>query len=144
MFDPVSMPIRELQTDEEYEQAVGILQQLWTDAEDAFIRSWTDEDDYQLFGLYEEETLIAVAGCSIQRVLHHRRHAWIHDLVVDDAHRSAGYGTRLLSFVEQWARDRDCAYVALAGVLDNEAAHQFYEDNGMNRWGYVFELETGE
>lgn len=138
------MAIRELQTDKEYEQAIGILQPLWTDAEDSFIRGWTDEDDYRLFGLYEEETLLAVAGCSIQRVLHHRRHAWIHDLVVDDAHRSEGYGTRLLSFVEQWARDRDCTYVVLAGTLDNEAAHQFYEDNGMDRWGYVFELETSE
>ncbi|RRJ31190.1 GNAT family N-acetyltransferase [Halocatena pleomorpha] len=135
------MTIRELQTNEEYEEAVRILEQLWTDAEDEFIRSWADEAGYRLFGLYENETLLAVANCSVQRVLHHQRHAWIHDLVVDETHRSAGYGTRLLSFVEQWARDHDCAYVALAGTLDNEMAHQFYESNGMNRWGYVFERE---
>ncbi len=135
------MAIRELRTEAEYTQAVELLRQLWTDTEDDVIRGWADEEDYRLFGLYEDETLLAVAGCSIQRVLHHRRHAWIHDLVVDNAHRSAGYGTRLLSFVEQWAREHDCAYVALAGILDNEAAHQFYESNGMNRWGYVFERE---
>lgn len=31
-----------------------------------------------------------------------------------------------------------------AGRLDNETAHRFYEANGMDRWGYVFELETSE
>lgn len=138
------MTITELTTDTEWEQAIPILRQLWTDAEESFVRSWADEDGYRLFGLYEEETLVAVAGCSIQRVLHHQRHAWIHDFVVDEARRSEGYGTRLLSFVEEWARERDCAYVALAGTLDNEAAHRFYEDNGMDRWGYVFECEPGE
>lgn len=138
------MTITELTADAEWEQAIPILRQLWTDADESFIRGWADEDGYRLFGLYEDATLVAVAGCSIQRVLHHQRHAWIHDFVVDEARRSEGYGTRLLSFVEEWAREHDCAYVALAGTLDNEAAHRFYEDNGMDRWGYVFECEPGE
>lgn len=136
------MVITELRTDAQWEQAIEILRQLWTDSEESFIRGWKDEDEYRLFGLYEEETLIAVVGLSVQRVLHHTKHAWIHDFVVDEAHRSEGYGTRLLSFTEEWARDRGCEYVALAGTLENEAAHRFYEDNGMDQWGYVFELET--
>lgn len=32
------MTIQELQTEEEWEQAIPILRQLWTDAEDSFIR----------------------------------------------------------------------------------------------------------
>lgn len=138
------MTIQELQTEEEWEQAIPILRQLWTDAEDSFIRDWADEDDYRLFGLYENGTLVAVVGLSVQRVLHHTKHAWLHDFVVDEARRSEGYGTRLLSFTEEWAREHGCEYVALAGRLDNETAHRFYEANGMDRWGYVFELETGE
>lgn len=142
--DMAATKVRELETKEEWESAIPIIRQLWTDADESFIRSWADEDGYRLFGLYadETETLVGVVGLSIQRVLHHTRHVWIHDFVIDDAHRSMGYGTRLLSFVEEWAKENDCEYVALAGRLGNEDANQFYEENEMERWGYVFEIET--
>lgn len=143
--------IRELTTDDEWDRAVVILRQLWTDADPAFVRSWREEPDYRLFGLFDagasvgddgrEQPLVAVAGVSVQRVLHHRRHAWIHDLVVDEAHRSDGHGRELLSVVEDWARERDCEYVALANRTGNERALEFYEDAGMERWGYVVERE---
>lgn len=83
--------------------------------------------------------LVAVAGVSIQRVLHHVRHAWVHDFVVDEPFRDTGYGTDLLEFVERWARDRDCEALALATRLDNADARRFYEGRGMDRWGHVIE-----
>lgn len=78
---------------------------------------------------YQE--FVAVAGIPVQRALHHRRHAWIHDIVVDEAHRGEGHGATLLAWIEEWADKRDCEYVALAS----------YEDNGMETWGYVVEKE---
>ncbi len=134
------MRIEACTTDAAIDDAITILQQLWTDADTSFIREFIDEEEYHLFGLYDDN-LRAVAGCSIQRVLHHRTHAWIHDLVVDQPHRSAGYGSELLSFVTDWARSNECAVVALAATLENDSAGEFYEDNGMQRWGYVFEQE---
>lgn len=148
--------VRELTTDAEWDAAVPILCQLWHDADRSFVRSWREEDGYTLFGLSApvedangtddererppaEPALVAVAGVSIQRVLHHVRHAWIHDFVVDEPHRGAGYGTDLLEFVEGWARDRDCEAVALATRLDNADARGFYEARDMNRWGHVIE-----
>lgn len=151
--------IRELTTDAEWDAAVPLLGQLWTDADPAFIRSWREEDGYHLFGLYIPDgtersgaaddgasddvdgRLAGVAGISIQRVLHHVRHAWIHDLVVAERWRSEGVGAELLALVESWAAKRDCEYVALANRLDNEAALAFYEGAGMERWGYVLERE---
>ena len=148
--------VRELTTDEEWDAAIPILRQLWHGADRSFVRSWREEDGYILFGLSAtvedadrgddererpavEPALVAVAGVSIQRVLHHVRHAWIHDFVVDEPHRGAGYGTDLLAFVEEWARDRDCEAVALATRLDNADARGFYEARDMNRWGHVIE-----
>lgn len=159
--------IRELTTDAAWDAAVPLLRQLWEDADPAFVRSWRDEPDYHLFGLYVEDgeeggvdggesrgggvdraghereagTLVGVVGVSVQRVLHHRRHAWVHDLVVDEARRSEGFGAELLAFVECWAGERDCEYVALANHLDNDDALAFYEGEGMDRWGYVVERE---
>ncbi|WP_135851799.1 GNAT family N-acetyltransferase [Halorussus salinus] len=133
--------VEELTTEAEWTAALPILRQLWTDADEAFVRSWADEDDYRLFGLLADEVLVAVAGVSIQRVLHHARHAWIHDFVVDETHRGEGHGAALLDFVESWAEDRDCEYVALAVRGGNDDALDFYEAEGMDRWGHV--VETG-
>lgn len=94
-----------------------------------------------MFGCFADGTLIAVAGVSVQRVLHHARHAWIHDSVGDEAHRSAGYGTALLDFVEDWARERGCEYVALAVRSGNEDTLRFYEGAGLDQWSHVIETE---
>lgn len=138
MSDP---SLTELTSDDEWDEAVSILRQLWSDADESFVRSWREEDDYRLFGRYTEDQLVAVAGVSIQRVLHHRRHAWIHDFVVDEGHRGQGHGSALLSALETWASDQDCAYVALAATTENDEGVDFYEDNGMEKWGYVIERE---
>ncbi|MFC4449424.1 GNAT family N-acetyltransferase [Halorussus aquaticus] len=146
----VETRVEELTTEAEWTAALPIMRQLWTDADEEFVRSWADEDDYRLFGLLAEaddesasecERLVAVAGVSVQRVLHHARHAWVHDFVVDESHRGEGHGAELLSFVESWASDRDCEYVALAVREGNDAALDFYESESMERWGYVVERE---
>lgn len=131
--------VEELTTDDQWDAAVPILGQLWDSKSPSEIRHWREEDGYRLFGLFEGADLVAVAGVSIQRVLHHARHAWIHDFVVDEAHQREGRGETLLTHVEAWARERDCAYAALALVEGNDAAGAFYRDQGMERWGDVIE-----
>ena len=107
--------------------------------------AWTGDDDYHLFGGYDEDELVAVAGVVLTNVLHHVRHAWLYDLVVDEPHRGEGYGTELVRFVEAWAADRDCERMALASPREKEATHRFYEALDYERWGYVVEraLSTG-
>ena len=136
-----TMSVDQLETDAEWDAAIPILRQLWTDADPAWIRSWSDEDDYRLFGIYADGILVGVAGISIQRVLHHARHAWIHDFVIDEDRRGEGFGEELLSFVEEWAREQDCEYVALALRDGNDDARRFYEESGMAQWGEIIEKE---
>jgi GNAT superfamily N-acetyltransferase len=128
-------------TDEEWRTAIPVLQQLWTDADPAEIHAWRDEPKYRLFGAYEDDELVGVAGVSIQRVLHHVRHAWVHDFVIDEGHRGDGYGSTLLAWIEEWADEQGCEYVALAAKLENKSAQRFYEGNDVERWGYVMETK---
>lgn len=135
----VETTVERVTTDQQWYDAVPILRQLWTDKTPAGVRRWRENEAYHLFGLYADDELVAVAGVSIQRVLHHVRHAWIHDLVVDETHRREGYGRELLDAVESWAHKQDCEYVALALIDGNDAAGQFYREQGMERWGDVIE-----
>ncbi|WP_435344446.1 GNAT family N-acetyltransferase [Haloarchaeobius sp. HRN-SO-5] len=135
------MEIRELTSDAERRAGVPILRQLWTDREPDAVFAWTGDDDYTLFGGYVDGELVAVAGVVVTTVLHHVRHAWLYDLVVDEDHRGEGHGTELVRFVEDWAADRDCERVALASPREKEATHRFYENRDYERWGYVIERD---
>lgn len=138
---PTVMDIRELTSEADRRRAVPILRQLWVDAPPPDVLAWTGDDDYHLFGGTVDGDLVGVAGVLDTDFLHHAHHAWLYDLVVDDAHRDRGYGTRLVRFVEDWARERDCAYVALASPIARDDVHDYYGDRGYARWGYIIEKE---
>jgi len=135
------MEIRELDAESDRREAVPVLQQLWSGKEPDEVLAWTGEEDYHLFGGYVDGDLVAVAGVLEAGLLHHARHAWLYDLVVDEPRRGEGYGTAMVDHVEGWARDRGCEYVALASPLEKDETHEFYESLDYDRWGYVIERE---
>ncbi|MFC7154434.1 hypothetical protein ACFQPA_03065 [Halomarina halobia] len=78
--------IREATTERE-RRDIGALQgQLFSDLDDGDVRAFFD-DAYRAFYLYEGDAPVAVVGVSVRSVLHHERHVWVHDLVVDEANR---------------------------------------------------------
>lgn len=135
------MEIRELSDETERREAVPILRQLWNDADPEEVLAWTGEEEYRLFGRFDDGDLVGVAGVLVTGVLHHARHAWLYDLVIDEPHREAGHGTALIEFVETWAEEKGCAYVALASPTAKEGVHQYYETRDYEKWGYVIEKE---
>jgi len=83
---------------------------------------------------------VGVAGVLIQNILHHTRHAWLYDLVVDEAEREQSYGTELVEFVEEWRRIRA---VNTSRSLHHwpGRTHQYYENRSYEKWGYIIEKE---
>ena len=135
------MEVRELETAAERREAVPILRQLWEQQPPEEVFAWTGNDEYHLFGGFLGGDLVAVAGVLERRVLHHARHAWLYDLVVDEPLRGRGHGTAVVEYVEEWADERGCEYVALASPLTKEETHRFYGKQGYETWGYVIEKE---
>lgn len=135
------MKVRELTDATERREAVPVLRQLWDEKSPEEVLEWTGEEDYHLLGGFVDGELVAVAGVLERQILHHTHHAWLYDLVVDEAHREQGYGSSIVEHVERWAERRDCDYVALACPWENEGAQQFYESVDFEKWGYVVEKE---
>lgn len=135
------MEVRELTAETERREAVPLLQQLWTERSPEEVLAWTNDERYHLCGGFLDDELIVVAGVLVEEVLHHTRHAWLYDLVVDEPRRGRGYGAAMIEHVEQWADERDCDSIALASPLSKEGTHLFYESQGYTKWGYVIEKE---
>jgi GNAT superfamily N-acetyltransferase len=120
---------------------VPVFRQLWSDESPDDVLAWTGEDDYHLFGAFVDDGPVGVAGALVRSALHHARHAWLYDPVVDEPRRGEGHGTALVEFAEEWAAARDCEYAALASPLAKEGVHEYYERRGYEKWGYVVETE---
>jgi GNAT superfamily N-acetyltransferase len=67
-----------------------------------------------------------------------RPQAWIPDLIVTEAARSAGAGAALLARAEELARSRGCWSMALESATWRERAHAFYEREGWSAGGKAF------
>lgn len=135
---------KELTTEAEWRAAYPVMYELRPVDEDqyiAYLREMADEG-YRLFGLYEDDDLVSLGGVRISTTLYHGRHVWVYDLVTREDRRSEGHGKELLSFIEQWATDRDCAVIELASGLWRDDAHRFYEEQmDYDRYCYTFKKD---
>ncbi|XVH32391.1 GNAT family N-acetyltransferase [Haloferacaceae archaeon DSL9] len=134
----------ELETEAEWREAHLVLSQLRPHHdEDALVDRVRDlqRTGYRLFGLFVDGDLVAVAGCGLGDNLYDGLHAYVYDLVVDEAHRSRGHGETLFRHVESWAEKRGCERVVLSSGLQRTDAHRFYEERvGMDRSSYLYKL----
>ena len=138
--------IDELTSVVDLREAYPVMNQLRPVRKAEFIRlaeeMWTSED-YRLFALRNDtdDQIRALAGLTAGTTLYHGKHARVHDFTVDKPHRGDGCGSQLLAWIEDWADERDCARIELASGLWREDAHDFYEQNGMERYCYTFKSE---
>lgn len=136
--------IVELTDESDLRWAYPVMKQLRLIDEAEFLElvdAMRDESGYQLFGGVEDNEVRAVAGVVVRTNLYHGRHAWVHDLVVDETYRGAGYGSQLLSWLESWAEKQNCTCLELASGLWRKRAHSFYEKAGMEKYCLTFKKE---
>lgn len=134
--------IVELETSQEWREAFPVMEQLRPHLDEETFVEYVGEmqaDSYRLFALRVAGEIVALAGVRFHTNMYYGRHLWVDELVTDEAHRSRGYGERLLSFLEAFASDRDCETLALSSGLQRTDAHRFYEETvEMDRVSYVY------
>ncbi|MES1042499.1 GNAT family N-acetyltransferase [Peribacillus simplex] len=134
--------IQELTKKEQWLEAFPIMNQLRTDLTQKTYLELLEEmrkDGYCWFALYKDTQVLSLAGLSWRVNLYHKRHVFIYDLVKDSAHRSFGYGEKLLSYIHIWAKENGAAYVVLESGIGRNEAHRFYEEKlDFDKWCYSY------
>ena len=88
-------------------------------------------DGYRIAAVTDAGRVVAVAGFRVSVCLAWGRHVYVDDLVTDGEQRSKGYGTRLLDWLLEFARQHDCGQLHLDSGVQRIDAHRFYERQGM-------------
>jgi GNAT superfamily N-acetyltransferase len=105
------------------------------------VRRQMQSGGYHLAYLEEAEQVRSVAGFRIQENLYYGRFLYVDDLATDATVRSRGYGKQLFEWVVDYARQQECAAVALESGVQRFAAHRFYLANRMEITCHHFALK---
>lgn len=93
---------------------------------------------YRLAFVQQSEGVVAVAGFWIRENLAWGRFLYVDDLVTLASHRSQGIGSRLLTWLREYAAQEGCRQLHLDSGTQRKDAHRFYDREGMSLFGYHF------
>ncbi|MCC7417650.1 MAG: GNAT family N-acetyltransferase [Acidobacteria bacterium] len=104
----------------------------------ATVRRMMRTDGYRLAALHDDGEVRAVAGYRIIEMLYCGRVLYVDDLNTDPAYRSRGCGRRLMDWLKQEGRARECGALHLDSGVQRESTHRFYFREGLAINAYHF------
>jgi len=114
-------------------------------AKDKFVQTVRsmEKDGFKLAFLQVDNQVVAVAGYRICSNLFMGKHCYIDDLVTASAHRSKGYGEKMIIWLRDQALQAGCGFLHLDSGTHRGRAHKFYFDQGFTIASYHFSEELG-
>ena len=129
----MDVQIREVDR-EDFDSAFSLFKQLWSDKqlhkEDMFTvysRGMEGDSDKYICAVYDGKVIGFCAIALMNNFWQEGRIAYIYAMVVDDALKGQGIGTRLLNEAYSIAAVQGCKKIELDSGFHREAAHKFYE-----------------
>jgi len=133
------MQIKQLKSERELKKAFEVLKELRNKLTfNEFLELSKKTEKYKMFGLYDNNKLVAFAGIGILTNLYHKKHLYVYDLVTKSECRSMGFGKQLMGFLENLGKKEKCEKIVLSSRLERTDAHRFYENFGMRKKSYTF------
>ena len=136
------LEIQELKSQEEFEEAFEVMSELYQDLDrETYFDLLQNmiQGGYRLFALRDSSVIVSLAGIAIITNFYYGRHVWVYDLVTTSKVRSKGYGSQLMKFIEDFARQENCKVFALLSAIERNGAHRFYQERmNYEKPSYVF------
>lgn len=133
-----ALTIREARSDADYHVAYPIIRQLFpqldmqTYARRVFVARSTG---YRMFMGEVNKQVVGVIGVIANHNLHDGFVTYIEHVVVDKKFRGNGYGSQLIRFAEDRAREEGCYLIELDTDIGADRAAKLYEDSGYTKSG---------
>jgi GNAT superfamily N-acetyltransferase len=141
----VSTVVRKLTTDEEILAARRVMRQLRPQIPEAAyletVRRMMQTDGYLQAAVFDEDTVVAVAGYRFMEMLFSGKSLYVDDLNTDDTRRSRGHGRLLMDWLKQEAKSHGCGQLQLDSGVQREQTHRFYFREGLTINCYHFRVD---
>ena len=110
-----------------------------------FLKQWEIQkyEGYKLIYIEDDSIVIAAAGYRLMHTMAWGKIIYIDDLIAHDTKRGKGYGTILLKYIQDIAKELSCNSVQLDTGYQRHQAHKSYLRNGFNMTCHHMELDLG-
>lgn len=98
------------------------------------------QQGFQLAALEVDETVVSAAGFRMAENFAWGRYLYVDDLVTAAAHRSDGWGAKLLLWIADFARQHNRDELHLDSGVTRFGAHRFYLNHRMDITSHHFRL----
>ncbi len=147
MPDSVSSP-RLAVTDKDIESCFATLRELRPHLQkEGFVQQVREmeKEGFRLLFVEKQGETVAVTGFRVFTNLYKGKCLYVDDLVTASAHRSKGFGARLLEWLYEYAGEQHCTLLHLDSGCQRPRAHAFYFRQNMVITSFHFarELPTG-
>lgn len=89
-----------------------------------------ESGEYQVYFIGDEKIAFAVMGVRTMNLLHSGKTLYIDDLVTHSAYRKNGFGSQLLDFIKQFAKDNKYDHLSLDSGFIRKDAYRLYLNSG--------------
>lgn len=97
--------------------------------------------NYECLGIYDGDNLIGICGMWFQTRHYAGRSIEVDHVIIGENYRNQGLGDKLMKFVYEYAKKKDCRWVELNTYVHNFPSHKFYYNQGFVAKGYHFVKE---
>ncbi|MHC4457648.1 MAG: GNAT family N-acetyltransferase [Planctomycetota bacterium] len=130
---------------EDFGQVLKLLAQLWPEKtlgekqlQQVFLRGLSSEFQSYVCAVVEE-SIVGFGSLTIKNNLWVEGYiGHIDELVVDKEYRGREIGSKLLEYIINIARNKNCRRLELDSAFDRKKAHKFYERNGFENRAFLF------
>ena len=128
--------VRRLTTDDDILAARRVMRQLRPQISEASyletVRRMMQTDGYLQAAVFEDDTVVAVAGYRFMEMLFSGKSLYVDDLNTDETRRSRGHGRMLMDWLKREAKERGCHQLQLDSGVQREHTHRFYFREGLS------------
>lgn len=135
------MDIRIAKTDAEIEACFSVFKELRQDlVKEEFVPKVREleKNGYMISYVEVNGKPVCVAGFRFGESLAWKRYLYVDDLVTLESERSKGYGSKLLSWLMEYASKNGCSTFHLDSGIERKDAHRFYKREGLQVPSYHF------
>ena len=145
MTKNIKITIRELHTKEEMAVAFSLIHQVRKEMNFEIYISNIEEmmrlNNFKMIAAFNGEKIVGVAGYWISLMLYCGRYAQVSNFTVDENSRGLGIGKKILSAINEIAKEQKCQKVVLDSYVENKKSHSlFFRENFFIR-GFHFMKE---
>lgn len=97
-------------------------------------RMVNDPDHHIIVGIFEGKIISSCILVIVPNLTHNQRpYALIENVITDIDYRKKGYGTALLNYAKEIAKENNCYKIMLLTGSKEESTLKFYEQAGFNK-----------